>query len=177
MSIVPPNPVPSVLRSKQPGQVRAQNKKANARVIARRLQVAKLRLAGITNQADIAKALGVSQPTISNDMKAVDNDFRIIAAQDTRIAKGRDLARLEDLIKRYYKPALDGDIDAANMVLKFMKRQAEILGYDAAHRSEISGPGGKPIQLETYDFSDLTQQQKLDLYESIEAFVTTTKES
>jgi transcriptional regulator len=100
-------------------------------VIDRRVKVAQLRLAGVHDQAQIARQLGVSQPTISRDFAALDAQFRATAAQDIAAAKGMDLHRLELLISKIWVKATNGDLYAIDRLDKLLARRAKLLGLDA----------------------------------------------
>lgn len=114
----------------------ATNAERRREAIDRRVKVAQLRLAGVHDQAQIARQLGVSQPTISRDFKALDAQFRATAAQDIAAAKGLDLQRAEFLISKIWVKATTGNLDAIDRVDKLLNRRAKILGLDAPKKYE-----------------------------------------
>src|SRR5262245_40191136 len=68
----------------------------------RREQVAELYIRGQT-QCEIATALGVSQPTVSLDLKAIQQSWRDSAIYDYNVAVGRELLKLEHLEREAWK--------------------------------------------------------------------------
>ena len=67
-------------------------------ILKRRQQVAKLSLQGWTQLA-IAEELSVSQPTISTDLKALQQEWLELASQDVELARAKMWAELE-MVKR-----------------------------------------------------------------------------
>jgi len=72
----------------------AQNKRTAAQVAARRRQVARLYVHRVT-QDQIAQQLGVSQSTISRDIKALLKAWRQAALRDVAEHLARELAELD----------------------------------------------------------------------------------
>jgi len=102
----------------------------------RRRQVAALLLAGISDQTQIANQLSVTQPTISRDIKAIEAEWRIRAADDIDEAKGKDLQRTERLIQALWGDALKGKWLATDRVLSLMQHRAKLLGLEAPQKRE-----------------------------------------
>lgn len=119
-------------------------------VIDRRVKVAQLRLAGVHDQAQIARQLGVSQPTISRDFKALDAQFRATAAQDIAAAKGMDLQRLELLISKIWVKATGKEVSLAaiDRIDKLLARRAKLLGLDAPTTVRIIQDEAEKIAVE-----------------------------
>lgn len=123
--------------------IRPQNRaRQRTDIAARRRLVASL-LAKRVPQIDIAKTLGVSQATITTDVKAIRREWQEAARADMEIVVARELAELEDM-----------DSDAALMQsegswfdrrLRVKERKAKMLGLDTS-RLELSGQGGGPIE-------------------------------
>ena len=67
-------------------------------ILKRRQQVAELSLKGWTQSA-IAEELSVSQPTISTDLKAIQQEWLESASQDVELARAKMWAELE-MVKR-----------------------------------------------------------------------------
>ena len=105
---------------------------------ARRAQVARLLLAGVTDQRAIAEKLGVSQPTISRDIKHIEKDWQQAAVQDIAAAKGKDLARTERLIAALWESAIKGKWLATDRVLALMQHRARLLGLEAPAKQDIN---------------------------------------
>lgn len=102
----------------------------------RRRKVAAILLSGVTDQVQIAKQLGVSQPTIHRDVKAIEERWREQAAADIAAAKGQDLARIERLIAALWGDAIAGKWLAVDRITALLSRKAAMLGYDAPTKSE-----------------------------------------
>lgn len=98
---------------------------------ARQTKVAQFILSGLTDQRTIAEKLGVSQPTISGDIKAVEAMWQEKAARDIQTAKGLDLARIERAITALWPGILIGDPVKVAQFVKLLARKAAMLGYDA----------------------------------------------
>lgn len=81
------------------------NKSDHLQVLSRRSKVAELVLRGVTNQFEICARLGMEpkqQPTVSRDIKAIEEDWRRIAAQQISEARGRELERLDRVEREYW---------------------------------------------------------------------------
>lgn len=102
----------------------------------RRRKVAAILLSGVTDQVQIAKQLGVSQPTIHRDVKAIEERWREQAAADIATAKGQDLQRIERLIAALWGDAIAGKWLAVDRITALLSRKAAMLGYDAPKRVE-----------------------------------------
>ena len=102
----------------------------------RRRQVAAFLLAGLSDQVEIAGRLGVSQPTIHRDVKAIEERWREEASADIATAKGQDLERIECLIAALWGDAINGKWLAVDRITTLLTRKAAMLGYDAPTKSE-----------------------------------------
>ena len=71
-------------------------KKASTLITRRREQVADSYIQGKT-QAEIARDLGVSQPTVSTDLKAIQTQWRASAIRDFDLLRERELQKLDRL--------------------------------------------------------------------------------
>jgi predicted transcriptional regulator len=105
---------------------------------ARRARVAALLLAGVRDQTRIAEQLGVSQPTISRDIKAIEARWAQEAVQDIAAAKGQDLERIERLIQALWQDAIRGKWLATDRVLNLMQHRAKLLGLEAPKNVNIT---------------------------------------
>lgn len=106
-------------------------------MVERRRKVAAFRISGMRDQARIAKELGVSQPTISRDMDALDEQYRQAAAADTAKEKGLDLERCERLIGALWADAVKGRWLAIDRVLALMAHRAKLLGLEAPQKVNL----------------------------------------
>ena len=68
----------------------------------RRKDVGKLYLSGMTQPA-IARELGVSQPTVSRDMKVLRDEWLASALIDVNAAKAKELAKIDNLEIEYWE--------------------------------------------------------------------------
>ena len=102
----------------------------------RRRKVAAILLAGITDQTAIANEVGVDRSTISRDIKAIEAEWRIRAADDIDEAKGKDLQRTERLIQALWGDAIKGKWLATDRVLSLMQHRAKLLGLEAPQKRE-----------------------------------------
>lgn len=63
---------------------------------------------------------------------------------------------IESLLEVYLPLALDEkDIKAAEMVLKLLERESKLNGWEAALKSELSGPGGGPVPVRGATLAEL----------------------
>lgn len=104
-----------------------------------------LRLAGMTYR-EIGDALGVHHKTaeeyvdrvLSISGETVENREKVLALE---------LQRLDRMQSRLWNRVLAGDHAADYLILKIQDRRARYLGLDAPQRTEVSGPGGGPIEV------------------------------
>lgn len=96
-------------------------------------------------QRRIAQRLGVTEATISRDVKALNERFLVAAAQDIRLAKGIDLERIDQLLAANLPRALAqkwpdsegklrdnrGQVSATRVVKELLELRAKILGTEA----------------------------------------------
>jgi predicted transcriptional regulator len=100
----------------------------------RRAAVADLYIQGCY-QADIAQQLGVSQPTVSNDIKAIQKEWRASAIRDFDILRERELQKLDRLEReaweaweRSQKPAQEATMSTDGTAQKTVKKVSEQSG-------------------------------------------------
>lgn len=100
----------------------------------RRRKVAALMLAGTVNQNELAAAVGVSRPTIANDIAAIKEIWRQETAHDVGVYKARAILRIQALIAAIWPMAMQGDMKAVGRLVELMAREAKIIGYDSAEK-------------------------------------------
>jgi predicted transcriptional regulator len=149
----------------------------------RRAAVADLYIQGCY-QADIAQQLGVSQPTVSNDIKAIQKEWRASAIRDFDILRERELQKLDRLEReaweaweRSQKPSQEATMSTDGSTQKTVKKVSEqsgdarylevvhkciasrraLLGIDAPVRIAPTSPDGK----EAYHTHVMAQLMKL----------------
>jgi predicted transcriptional regulator len=139
----------------------------------RRMIVAEAYLCGIT-QMQIAEKLGVTQATISNDLKALRKAWQKSALVDIDQMKEQELAKIDRLESEYWQAweaskgvkriktgekragqegrasvreeDRTGDPRYLRGVMDCIDKRCKILGIEAPIRRELSGPKGGPIE-------------------------------
>lgn len=140
-----------------------------------RSQVADLYLRGF-KQVEIAEQLGVNQATVSNDLKVIHNQWRDSAIIDLNELKHRELEKIDQLEREYWKAwekstkdtevitqkakssdtgkevilrreGQAGDPRFLAGVMTCIERRCKLLGIDAPEKREISGKDGKPLAI------------------------------
>lgn len=139
-------------------------RRSTAQLARDRRKIADLYLQGWI-QADIAAELGISQPTVSNDIAALQSDWLASALIDFNEAKAAELAKIDRLEREYWQAwsrscenaesvTQEGTADGVDKVKKTSKGQAgdprflqgvqwcierrcKILGVDAATRIDL----------------------------------------
>jgi DNA-binding MarR family transcriptional regulator len=118
--------------------------KFQSEVRDRRKKIAALYLNKV-DQADIAEKLGISQPTVSRDIKALNEEWRIESIKDVKEHISRELAELERMeleaaslfqaAKRDKQEKL-----AVNWIetrLKIKDRRANLLGLNGSQKIDM----------------------------------------
>ena len=123
------------------------SKAQQATTAKRRTQAIALRLAGMDFET-IAERLGYAS------RQAATRDFhRAIAAarleerqavENLREVEGQRLDRLQAAV---WAKAVKGDLKAVETVLKVIAQRSRLLGLDAPVKTELTGPGGGPMQI------------------------------
>lgn len=110
----------------------------------RRATVAQMCLAGASN-GDVARHLGVSDATISKDLKVMRNRWRDEQIVAIDLSIGQQLAELD-----WMRTQVRGDKDMklsvkVRTLLDIQQQEAKLLGLYAPTRTEVSAP--EPIQI------------------------------
>jgi len=103
----------------------------------RRSQVATLRSAGYS-QKEIATELGVSEATITRDMKALRKQWAETQG-NLKEEFDLDLARLDMMLQGLSTKAMAGDLGAIDQFRKIIERRARMFGYDGLTREQETG--------------------------------------
>ena len=61
-----------------------------------------------------------------------------------------ELERIDALVDANWDAAMDGDLQAAHVILKAMERRAKLLGLDAPVRKELTGKDGVDLFRKAY---------------------------
>lgn len=123
-------PFPEVLTPASPQYRTAQTSK----IAERRLQVARLRLAGVHDTGLLAREIGVSARTIRDDVVAIEAQWRQETAREMDADRAFHLARAEAVIHGLWSAARDGDQQARALLLRYMDYEARLLGLYASKR-------------------------------------------
>lgn len=99
----------------------------------RRIRVVMLRNAGVTF-TDIARKESISTTQARKDLTAGLRDLLADTAEDM-IARQRSV--IIDVQKANYKKMLEGDVDAARLILSSLEREAKLFGLDAPTRVNV----------------------------------------
>lgn len=102
----------------------------------RRREVARLRLAGVRNQRELADRIGVSLGTINGDIRAINKQIDADTISDTTEAKRTDLARTEALIVALWPSAMNGKAHVVDRIVSLMQHKAKLLGLNAPEKRE-----------------------------------------
>lgn len=133
------------------------SKAKQAATALRRGRHLELALAGMSN-AEIAETLreegheGLKSPTAaSKDMCRILN--RALAKESLNVEQYRKMneRRLLAMIKAVWPKAADGDLAAVEQVRKLTADLTKLFGLEEAAKTELSGPGGGPLQLAPAD--------------------------
>lgn len=122
-------------------------------IAARRQQVARLRLRGLSMR-DIAQALSLpplslvdvktgkpySAATICNDLKAIEAEWRAAAQADIAAWKAKQLAEIAEVKRAAW---LEKDLTT---VLSALKHEADITGTKAPARTDVTS-GDQPVSI------------------------------
>lgn len=131
----------------------APESRTSARMIVageREREACAMRKAGATYQ-QIADKTGLSR---RGAYKCVTRSMeRAIAhaTEDIDVVRRLDLERLDAMLLGVWGAASRGDLKAVDVVLRIMKRRADLLGEDAPTKLEHAGPGGGPIAIQTIE--------------------------
>ena len=122
----------------------------------RRTELTALLLEGLSYR-EIGERMGVSRQTVCEDVKAILAEWRATRLENTDDFAMVQLARLEKMHEGIWEEAKGGNLNAIDRVLAISRREAEIMGSDAAMRPKktTEGPDG------------LTPTQRIDRIESI----------
>jgi predicted DNA-binding protein YlxM (UPF0122 family) len=114
------------------------NGQARAEIQKRRMDVERMYLQKRMIQQEIADELGVSQPTIANDIKAIKAEWKRKYCDELHEYKKKEIAELE-LLEGICLEKADGD-DGSKWIqaMKALKeRKSRMLGLDAPIESNV----------------------------------------
>jgi len=93
----------------------------------RRYQMLELVKAGATER-QIAETLGVTRSLVHREIKRVLGDLAKAASHAADSVRALQMERYTTLLSRWWQPAINGDSEATQMVLRIMHRISEING-------------------------------------------------
>lgn len=103
----------------------------------------------------IGKHLGLHHSTVADALNA---EFDRVRPSEEEVARRRAImgVQLEEQIAAWRPRSLDGDKDAAMVLVRFKDRYAKLYGLDAPTRTELSGEGGGPV---VFNLNGITNEQ------------------
>lgn len=136
------------------------NQQRELDALDKQVQALELRKAGV-RYSDIAEKLGYK--SASGAFAAVRSALIKTLREPADELRTLELERLDALWLTYYPMAKRGDRQAMDRCIKIMERRAKLLGLDAPQRTETTGAGGGPIQIEQYQRAlDMVYGQERD---------------
>lgn len=83
--------------------------------------------------------IAVSQSSISNDMRMMENGYleRIKNAKKYDVERAKDLERIEKMIGALWITAVSGSVNAIKTIATLLERKAKMLGYDEPAKVDI----------------------------------------
>lgn len=114
---------------------------------SRRAQVSEMRFRLCLREQEIADRLGVSQPTVARDIRALLDGWAKVSNLNSNYHVSSQLAEYAEM-KRDAALAFQQDKDPRWIAerTKMLEREARLLGLEAPTRQEYSGPDGGPIE-------------------------------
>jgi hypothetical protein len=126
---------------------RGLTKQQELEIENRRKIVAANLLAGL-NYRDMAAQLNVSIGTIASDVKKITTRLKHEQLQDIELVAQTELRRLDAALNAIWTKVTAGDFSAIDKLLRLQDQRAKYLPLFGPDRMELSGPGGKPIEIE-----------------------------
>jgi hypothetical protein len=104
-------------------------------------------LAGL-NYRDMATQLNVAIGTIARDVKIITTRLKHEQLADIELVAQTELRRLDTALNAIWAKVQAGDYTAIDKLLRLQDQRAKYLPLFGRDRMELSGPGGKPIEIE-----------------------------
>lgn len=133
----------------------------NAVIAERRLKVVELIVGGIRKPRDIAERLGVSQATVSNDLKVVEKEMTNQAIdlvsqvrdrermvewmhiEELRSSLMLDVSVFEGVNDKEYRISHEDKHRAIGKLINLAERKAKLLGLDMPTKTALTDPTGE----------------------------------
>jgi hypothetical protein len=87
---------------------------------------------------EIARIMGVTAAVITDDVNRAARELTKNGLLDVEVARQRQLHVLDRLTETYFAPAVNGDIDAANLLLQVEGRKAKLTGADQPLKLKVN---------------------------------------
>jgi len=146
--------------------------KADLDLLKKENQALELRhLHGLTFES-IARELGYANK--ASAQKAYKRALRRVEVLDADDYLKADIERLDAMTETYWQPAIQGNMRAAEMILRIMQKRAEYLGLDAPKKvqAEVVNYDG----VRTLDAEVIQLARVIDFIEGVTADITTIPE-
>lgn len=140
--------------------ITAINAAATERAEAAQLLIAQMRGRDKTFR-EIAKLMGMSVSSVHDNYKKARNRRAAQTSEAIDTIRQQDLGIIEDLLDRHVPAALEGNRNATALVLKVLKRKADLLGLDAPAKLDTNMNAQVGVQFLNREQMRLTVQQKL----------------
>jgi len=114
------------------------------RAAQRRAEAIEYRLQGYSYE-QIGQTMGFSD---TRAFQLVDEGLQAIKTEVPQSLKDLEAKRLDMLLAAFMASAVQGDLNAAKMVVSIMERRAKLFGLDGPIKHELTGKDGKPIETE-----------------------------
>jgi len=139
----------------------ARKMKAAERMAA----ITQLRLRGATLDA-IATELGIGRTTVRDALSRAQAANIALATETAAELRQQQAERLDAALLAIFTAVESGELGAIDRMLKIEERRARLYGLDAPARTELSGPGGGPLQAQNvpYDLSLLSDAELASLH-------------
>ena len=123
----------------------SKTSKRRLKATERHLEALELRKQGKSFPA-IAEALGYRGP--SGAYKAVMSALDKMLREPAEEVRKLEAERLDTMFEKLWGQIKSGNHGTIDKLLKVMDRRAKLLGLDAPSKRELTGPDGKPLQIE-----------------------------
>jgi len=123
-----------------------------------RAKAFELRKMGLSLEA-VGQQLGVSRQRVHKLISKSLAELDALNTQSLTELRDLDLARLDDALLQMMVQMKRGNQGAVDRVIRILERRAKLIGLDAPTRTEMSGPGGEPLE-----FVDKTEEVRAKLF-------------
>ena len=130
-----------------PKNLRNQSPSRAVKIAERRLKIIEKRRNGLS-MAAIAKEVGCSTMTVSNDLRFLLSELVALSADQVAEHRQLELERLDALWAAIYPDAIKkGNVWKIDRCLAIMERRAKLLGLDKPLKHILQGDKDNPLEL------------------------------